>query len=210
MTARSAIVDYGMGNRRSVEKALERVGAAGRADRRPRRAARRRRAGRARRRRLPGGDGALRELGLDELVVGARRRGRRCSACASGCSCSSSARASSAATTGSGCCPARSSRSSRAALKVPHIGWNVVTLHALVAAARGPCRAARPSTTCIRSWRGPRRGRRARPRRLRRAVRLDRRRGDVYGVQFHPEKSSTARPGAAANFTSRLRAGQPE
>ena len=38
-----AIVDYGMGNRRSVEKALEHVGARAAADRRPRRHRRRRR-----------------------------------------------------------------------------------------------------------------------------------------------------------------------
>ena len=48
MTARSRVVDYGMGNRRSVQKALEHVGATRGDHPRPRRAARRRRARRAR------------------------------------------------------------------------------------------------------------------------------------------------------------------
>ena len=81
-----AVVDYGMGNRRSVEKALERVGARAAAHARPRRAARRRRrsscpASGA----FPQAMRNLRELGLDELIARARwRRACRCWASASG------------------------------------------------------------------------------------------------------------------------------
>ena len=52
-----AVVDYGMGNRRSVEKALEHVGARASVSADPERAARRRRPGRARRGRLSARDG---------------------------------------------------------------------------------------------------------------------------------------------------------
>ncbi len=53
---RIAIVDYGMGNRRSVQKALEHVGARARYQPRSRGAAERGRARRSRRRRVPAGD----------------------------------------------------------------------------------------------------------------------------------------------------------
>ena len=99
-----AIVDYGMGNRRSVEKALEHVGAQPviTADHDAIRAA----DGVV----LPGvgafprGDAQrLRALGLDE-VLRERARGRacRCSASASACSCCSSAPTSTRAPPGLG------------------------------------------------------------------------------------------------------------
>ena len=46
-------------------------------------------------------------------------------------------------------------RSTPGGLKLPHIGWNVVTFDARLAADRRPAGAARPSTTCTRSSRGP-------------------------------------------------------
>ena len=86
-----ALVDYGMGNRRSVEKALEHVGArvARTADRDEIARGRRDRA--ARRRRVPGGDAAARRARAGRAA--ARARGRRRAAArasASACSCCSS------------------------------------------------------------------------------------------------------------------------
>ena len=103
-----AILDYGMGNLRSVEKALERVGAEAPTPPTPRPRA--------------GADGLVlpgvgafpkamervRELGFDRADRRAReRRHARSSASASACSSCSSARASSAAPRASGCSPAR-------------------------------------------------------------------------------------------------------
>jgi hypothetical protein len=107
------VVDYGMGNRRSVEKALERVGAralvTGDHDALmaadglivPGVGA------------LPAAMAGLRRSGLDELIVRRAEAGSRCSASASACSCFSSARRSSAATPASACSAARSSRCAR-------------------------------------------------------------------------------------------------
>ena len=58
-----AILDYGMGNLRSVEKALERVGARARVTADPERVARGRRRDPPRRRRVPGGDARVRGSG---------------------------------------------------------------------------------------------------------------------------------------------------
>ena len=139
-----AVVDYGMGNRRSVEKALEHVGARATVTQRPRAAARGRRPRRARRGRVPARDGATsRELGLDELLrerVGAgtpvlgdlprhaarvralQRAGRR-----------RRARASS---------PGEVRALRPGELKLPHIGWNEVRFATRRLAAASPiCRA---------------------------------------------------------------------
>ena len=72
---RIAILDYGMGNLRSVEKALERVGAEAEVTADPRPGRGRRRRDPAGGGRVPEGDERVRELGLDELVA-ERHRGR--------------------------------------------------------------------------------------------------------------------------------------
>ena len=70
MTARICILDYGMGNLRSVEKALEHVGATAGSRADPDDGPRRRGIDPARRRRLPEGDGAAcAGFGLDELIA---------------------------------------------------------------------------------------------------------------------------------------------
>ena len=85
-----ALVDYGMGNRRSVEKALEHVGARVARTARPRRDRRRRRDRAARRRRVPGGDAAARRARPRRADPRAgRARACRCSGSASACSCCS-------------------------------------------------------------------------------------------------------------------------
>ena len=124
---RIAILDYGMGNLRSVEKALEHVGARATITSDAAERARRRRPHPARRRRLPEGDGARARagagradrrapragvpilgicLGLQLLFELDDRAGRRRRA--------------------SGCSRARSPSSRPAGLKVPHIGWSPV------------------------------------------------------------------------------------
>ena len=113
---RIAILDYGMGNLRSVEKALEHVGAQATVTNDHEQI-------RARRRAIvlpgvgafPKAMAVVRELGLDELIAERLDRAAcRCSASASACSCCSSAsHASSAGPAGWACWRARSSRSTR-------------------------------------------------------------------------------------------------
>ena len=134
-----AVVDYGVGNLRSVAKALERVGAevrvtsdAARIDAgRRRRAARRRRVRRA----------AWRTCAppASRPACATRRRpGSPFSASASACrSCSRRAR-SSGRCAGSGSCPGACGASSHGspALKVPHMGWNQLAVRRRAPASR--------------------------------------------------------------------------
>ena len=197
-----AIVDYGMGNRRSVEKALEHVGAHAAISSDPERL--RAAAGLI----LPG-VGAfpramrnLSELGLDELVQRApSRRARRCSASASACSSPSTPPPSWAAPPAWGSWPARSSRCAPASCKLPHIGWNEVRF----ARPESPLLAGLPERCAFyhvhslapvptnaedvlgtADYGGE----------FVTAVE----RGCFYGVQFHPEKSSAAGLRLLANF----------
>ena len=130
-----------MGNLRSVEKALERVGAEARITAIPRR--------------RPSADGVVlpgvgafpkamervRELGLDELVARAdSTRAGRCSASAWACSCCSSPRPSSRARRGWGCSAGPVAPISANGYKVPHIGWSPVRWEHASRADRGPRR----------------------------------------------------------------------
>ena len=94
----------------------------------------------------------------------------------------------------------------RPGLKVPHIGWNVVQLGAAHRAGRGPARRIARSTSCTRSrrWACRRRTCSARPSYGEPFV-CAVERAPVYGVQFHPEKSSVARPAPAAQLHVDLR-----
>ena len=125
---RIAILDYGMGNLRSVEKALERAGARPCVTQRPRRrSVPADGAGAAGRRGVPEGD-------AEPARAGARRADRRaargaacrCSASASACSCCSRPRRENEGAWGLGLLPGRVERLPAPGLKVPHIGWNAV------------------------------------------------------------------------------------
>ena len=128
MTTKSVVVlDYGSGNLRSAQRALQRVGAAVEvtADLD---------AGRGRRR--TGGAGRRRFRGVHGRPAGDRRRaghrrtdrraGDRCWACASACrSCSPAVSSSACESDGCGQWPGAVTRLD--APVIPHMGWNVVT-----------------------------------------------------------------------------------
>ena len=196
------IVDHGMGNRRSVEKALERVGARVvlTADHDALRAA----DGLV----VPGVGAfaaamrAMRELGLDELVVERAGEGTPVLGLCLGMQLLFDASTELGGDRGLGLLPGQVVALEAADLKVPHIGWNDVGftraspllegigehaafyhVHSFVALpddegdvlGRGDYGG--PFTSIVG-------------------------RGDVYGVQFHPEKSSAAGLALLENFTS--------
>jgi glutamine amidotransferase len=196
------IVDHGMGNRRSVEKALERVGArvALTGDHDALRAA----DGLV----VPGVGAfaaamrAMRELGLDELVVERAGEGTPVLGLCLGMQLLFDSSTELGGDRGLGLLPGRVVALEPGALKIPHIGWNEVTftrasplleglgehaafyhVHSFVAA---------PDEESDILGRGDYGGR------FTSIVG----RGDVYGVQFHPEKSSAAGLALLANFTS--------
>jgi glutamine amidotransferase len=198
------IVDHGMGNRRSVEKALERVGArvALTADHEALRAA----DGLV----VPGVGAfaaamrAMRELGLDELVVERAAQGTPVLGLCLGMQLLFDSSTELGGDRGLGLLPGEvvALAPEPPSLKVPHIGWNEVAftrssplleglggreafyhVHSFVALP------AEESDVLGRGdYGGP----------FASIVG----RGDVYGVQFHPEKSSAAGLRLLANFTS--------
>jgi glutamine amidotransferase len=202
VTTTIGIVDHGMGNRRSVEKALERVGArvALTADHDALRAA----DGLV----VPGVGAfaaamrAMRELGLDELVVERAGEGTPVLGLCLGMQLLFDASTELGGDRGLGLLPGQVVALEATGLKIPHIGWNEVAftrasplleglgehaafyhVHSFVALpdddsdvlGRGDYGG--PFTSVVG-------------------------RGDVYGVQFHPEKSSAAGLALLANFTS--------
>ena len=126
VSRRVAILDYGMGNLRSAEKALEHVGADGRDHPRPRARARRRRRRAARRRRLPEGDGGGAPARLRRAA--ARARGGRRAGARHLPRHAAAVREHDRARRRRGPRPARGPGRALDAngLKVPHIGWNPV------------------------------------------------------------------------------------
>jgi imidazole glycerol-phosphate synthase subunit HisH len=204
VSATVGIVDYGMGNRRSVEKALERVGA---------------------RVRLTGdhdaleaadglvvpGVGAfpaamerLRAAGLDELVVRRARAGTPVLGVCLGMQLLFARSVELGGDTGLGLLAGEviELRPDPPTLKIPHIGWNVVTLARSSALTDGlPERVAfyhvhsfvaRPGEAGDVLGRGDYGG----P--FVSIVARD----PIYGVQFHPEKSSTHGLALLRNFTA--------
>ena len=197
-----------MGNRRSVEKALEHVGARASISSDP---ARLRAAaglvvpGRGR---VPARDGEPARARPRRAAARARRRAaRRCSASAWACSWRSSPRPSWAAPTGLGHRPRRGARAAR---RVAEAAAHRLERGALrqTAARRcsRSCRASAPSTTCTRSRPcRPRERGRARHRRVRRAVR-QRRRAAARSTACSSTPRSPPRRGCACSPTSRASA----
>jgi imidazole glycerol-phosphate synthase subunit HisH len=203
-SATVAIVDYGMGNRRSVEKALERVGA--------------RVLLTADHEALMGADGLivpgvgafpaamkrLRATGLDELVVARARAGTPVLGVCLGMQLLFERSVELGGDTGLGLLPGEviDLHPEPPTLKIPHIGWNVVALARESPLTEGlPDRVAfyhvhsfvaRPAEASDVLGRGDYGG----P-----FVSMVAR-GDVYGVQFHPEKSSTHGLALLRNFTA--------
>jgi glutamine amidotransferase len=199
-----AIVDYGMGNRRSVEKALERVGA--------------RAVVTADHETLTAADGLivpgvgafpaamanLRALGLDDLVVRRAQAGTPVLGLCLGMQLLFERSAELGGDEGLGLLPGGvvGLTPEPPTLKIPHIGWNVVTMTRASPLTDGlPERCAfyhvhsfvaRPAEVSDVLGRGDYGG----P--FVSIVARD----PIYGVQFHPEKSSTHGLALLRNFTA--------
>jgi imidazole glycerol-phosphate synthase subunit HisH len=199
MSARIAILDYGMGNLRSVEKALEHVGATATITRDG--AAVRDADGLV----LPGVGAFPRamqrigELGLDELIAERRDAGVPILGICLGLQLLFDSTTELGGASGLGLLPGPVSELEASGLKVPHIGWAPLRWERDSRLAEGI-----PSETAfyfVHSFA-------ARPRRedlLGSAVYGERfcaaaERDNVFGVQFHPEKSSAAGLRLLANF----------
>ena len=198
---RIAILDYGMGNLRSVEKALERVGAEAEITNAPERI-------RAADGLILPGVGAfpramqrVRELGLDASIVERLEAGTPVMGLCLGLQLLFDSSVENQGAEGLGLMPGRVEPLAAGGLKVPHIGWS-------------PVRWERPSALTegldgetpfyfVHSF-TPRPanaedvlGTAAYGERFACAVE----RPPLYGVQFHPEKSSTAGLRLLTNFT---------
>ncbi len=199
MTARIAILDYGMGNLRSVEKALEHVGATATigsdADA------------------VRGADGLVlpgvgafpramervRERGLDELIAERREAGVPILGICLGLQLLFDSTTELGGAAGLGLLPGPVAELDAEGLKVPHIGWSPVRWERESRLVEGidsetpfyfvhsfaPC----PETAELL-------GSAAYGARFACAAE----RGNVFGVQFHPEKSSAAGLRLLANF----------
>jgi glutamine amidotransferase len=196
-----AIVDYGMGNRRSVEKAFEHVGAPARVSADPDEL-------RAAAGLIVPGVGAfphamdrLRELGLDDLLRERVRSGMPVLGICLGMQLAFDSSTELGGAAGLGIVPGEVHALQAASLKLPHIGWTEVAF----TNARSPLTAELPSrcafyhvhsfapvparpedTLGIAEYGAP----------FASAVKS----GSFYGVQFHPEKSSAAGLRLLANF----------
>jgi glutamine amidotransferase len=194
------IVDHGLGNRRNVLKALEHVGAPAvvSADHDVLREA----DGLV----VPGvgafaaGMAGLRERGLDELVVARAAEGVPIIGLCVGLQLLFDASTELGGDTGLGLVAGRVERLEAHGLKIPHIGWNVVTFTRASPLTEGLGEAA--AFYHVHSFA---------PRPVDDEVVLGRgdyggpfasivERHPIYGAQFHPEKSSTAGLRLLANF----------
>ena len=190
-----------MGNLRSVEKALEHVGATATITSDPAEVARRRRPDPARRRRLPAGDGAdprARPRRADRRAPRGRRADpRHLPRPAAALRLDHRARRRRRA---SACSRARSRELEADGLKVPHIGWSPVRWERESRLTEGI--ESRDALLLRPLLRAPARaasellGSAAYGARFACAAERD----NVFGVQFHPEKSSAAGLRLLANF----------
>jgi glutamine amidotransferase len=205
-----AVVDYGMGNRRSVQKALEHVGAqvAITAEHGPLRAA----DGLV----VPG-VGAfpramdnMQRLGLDALVREAAEAGKPLLGICLGMQLLFESSSEITPTAGLGLLPGTVSRLQTGGLRVPHIGWNEVRFEREGPLSTGLAAGGRPFYH-VHSMA-------VRPADERDVVGTTEygerfativQRGSVFGVQFHPEKSSADGLTMLENFADlcRRRAG---
>jgi glutamine amidotransferase len=202
-----AVVDYGMGNRRSVQKALEHVGARAAITREPEQL-------RAADALVVPGVGAfplgmrnLTELGLDELIRATARAGKPVLGICLGMQLLFDRSDELRSTEGLGLIPGEVGRLRADGLRIPHIGWNDVTFE-------------RPSPLTASLPAGGRpfyhvHSLVARPQDLEDVVATTTygerfativARGSVFGVQFHPEKSSADGLGLLRSFVDLCRA----
>jgi imidazole glycerol-phosphate synthase subunit HisH len=197
-----AVIDYGMGNRRSVQKALEHVGASAAitSDHELIRAA----------------DGvvvpgvgafplAMRNLtaaGLDELIRSAAADGRPVLGICLGMQVLFERSQEMGQTFGLGLLPGEITRLDAGGLRIPHIGWNEVTFDRACALTEGLPDGGAPFYH-VHSYA-------VRPANVEDVVGTTEygerfatfvAREHVYGVQFHPEKSSTDGLALLRNFT---------
>jgi glutamine amidotransferase len=198
-----AVIDYGMGNRRSVEKALEHVGARALITRDP--AALEEADGLV----VPGvgafpqGMRNLVELGLDERVRAAARTGMPVLGICLGMQLLFSQSSEHELTPGLGLIAGEVSPIQAGGLRIPHIGWNDVNFERpsplTVGLPGGACafyhvhslaaRPADPADVIATTEYGER---------FATAVSH----GNVFGVQFHPEKSSRDGLALLSNFVA--------
>jgi glutamine amidotransferase len=199
---RIAVVDYGMGNLRSVEKALERAGADPLVTRAPAR--------------IRGADGVvlpgvgafpkamanLRELGLDAVLQEVRGEGRPLLGICLGLQLLFESSSENEGGAGLGFLPGRVERLPAPGLKVPLIGWCPVRW-----AKRSPLTESLPdecpfyfvhSFSPVDVSSGDVLGTTEYGTRFTCAVEH----GSIHGVQFHPEKSSAAGLSLLRNFTA--------
>jgi imidazole glycerol-phosphate synthase subunit HisH len=199
MSARIAILDYGMGNLRSVEKALEHVGATAKISAKPREV-------RAADGVILPGVGAfpramerVRELGLDELIAERHDAGVPILGICLGLQLFFESTSELAGAAGLGLFDGTVAELEAEGLKVPHIGWASVRWERESRLAEGiPSEtpfyfvhsfAAKPSAEELL-------GSAEYGSRFACAAERD----NVFGVQFHPEKSSSAGLRLLSNF----------
>ena len=196
-----AVVDYGMGNRRSVEKALEHVGvrASISSDHGELRAA----AGLV----VPGVGAfprameSLRALGLDELLRERVAAGTPVLGICLGLQLAFDSSTERGGAAGLGIVPGEVRALEAGGLKLPHIGWNEVRFtrpdSPLIESLPSSCAFYHVhSFAPVPATAGDILGRADYGARFVTAVQ----RGSFYGVQFHPEKSSAAGLRLLANF----------
>jgi imidazole glycerol-phosphate synthase subunit HisH len=199
MTARICILDYGMGNLRSVEKALEHVGATATIARDA--ATIRAADGLV----LPGvgafpkAMAGVRELGLDELIEERRATGAPILGICLGLQLLFDSSTELGGAEGLGLLPGMVGQLDAPGLKVPHIGWSPVRWEKesrLVEGIESETPFYLVHSFAPRSEAGDLLGTAAYGNRFACAVERD----NVFGVQFHPEKSSSAGLRLLANF----------
>jgi glutamine amidotransferase len=186
-----AVVDYGMGNRRSVQKALEHVGAHALITSEPERFVR------ADGLVVPGvgafpqGMRNLVGLGLDDQIRGAAQSGKPVLGICLGMQLLFTRSQEHELTNGLGLIPGEVSRLRTGGMRIPHIGWNEVTFERPSPLTAGLPPAGRPFYHVHSLAARP-----AEPGDIVATTEYGERfativaRDNVYGVQFHPEKSS--------------------
>lgn len=200
------VVDYGMGNRRSVQKALEHVGAQAAITADPER--------------LRDADGLLvpgvgafpramqniNELGLGRLLHDAAAEGKPLLGICLGMQLLFESSSELTPTAGLGLLPGKVTRLQTGGLRVPHIGWNEVRFERDSLLTAGLADGGRPfyhvHSMAVRPANAPDIvGTTDYGERFATVVQ----RGNVFGVQFHPEKSSADGLALLANFVQACR-----